>query len=72
LVVRFKKEWAGNACRSCGTSWFWKSTLHTLFLGPWGMISMILAPIFIVMNIASVVGVLRLPSAASSEGSPKA
>lgn len=62
LVMRQSREWAGDACRSCGTSWFWKTTLHNMFLGWWGMISLIVTPIFILMNIASVVKVLGLPS----------
>ncbi len=61
FVVRFRKDWAGDACRGCGVSWFWKATLHTLFLGPWGLISMIATPIFIVLNVVSVSNVLRLP-----------
>jgi hypothetical protein len=63
LVMRQSKEWAGNACRECGMSWFWKTMLHNLFLGWWGMISLIVTPIFILMNLGSMVKVLGLPKA---------
>ena len=65
LVMRQTKEWAGQACRKCGLEWFWKSTLHTFFLGWWGTISLFITPIFIIGNVYSVTKALRLPSAAS-------
>lgn len=60
LVVRQSREWAGNACRDCGKSWFWKASIHTFFLGWWGTISFVLTPIFLIANIYNYVGVLRL------------
>jgi hypothetical protein len=63
LVIRHSREWAGEACRDCGKQWFWKSTVHTFFLGWWGTISFVVTPIFIVLNIVSLVRALRLPTA---------
>ena len=69
LVMRQSKEYAGQACRKCGLEWFWKSTLHTLFLGWWGTISFFVTPIFILGNVYSVTKALRLPSAAAQRKS---
>lgn len=63
LVMRQSKEWVGNACKPCGSKWFWKSTLHNIFLGWWGTISLIVTPFFILGNIASFVKVIGLPKA---------
>lgn len=63
LVMRQTREWAGCACRACGKSLFYKTSLHTLILGWWGTISMILTPIILVMNVWNVIRVLRLPTA---------
>ena len=65
LVARRSKEWVGNACKPCGKRWFWKSTLHTLFLGWWGTISFIVTPFFLLGNIMSVFSVVRLPNVAA-------
>ena len=63
LIMRQSREWAGDACRTCGLRWFWKSTLHTFFLGWWGTISFIVTPFFILGNLHSLVKTLRIPSA---------
>jgi hypothetical protein len=61
--MRQSRECAGAACRTCGLREFWKATLHTFFLGWWGTISFCVTPVFIVLNILSVVRVVRLPTA---------
>jgi hypothetical protein len=65
LVMRQSREWVGNACKPCGKRWFWKTTLHNMFLGWWGTISLVLTPFFIIGNISSLFGVLRLPDVAA-------
>jgi hypothetical protein len=55
LVMRQSKTWAGNSCRDCASKYFWKATLHTMFLGWWGTISLILTPIFIISNIGNFI-----------------
>jgi hypothetical protein len=52
-------------CRSCSAHLFAKMTLHNLVLGWWGMISMVLTPLFIVNNIAYVLASFTLPDGAS-------
>ncbi len=62
LVVRQYREWAGCACAECGKRWFWKTTLHTFFLGWWGTISFVITPFLLVMNLFHGIKVMRLPS----------
>jgi len=51
LFARFEKRIEGNMCGSCLSKKFWPFTLTTLAVGWLGMISLIVAPIYIVMNI---------------------
>ncbi len=60
LVMRFSKSLSGEMCRTCIHDTFWKFTPTTLFLGPWGMISLILAPIFIINNTFIYLGSLGM------------
>lgn len=50
LVMRFSKTAEGNLCKSCIHSTFWQFTLINVTLGWWGLISIILTPIFIANN----------------------
>ena len=52
----------GNLCRPCISECFWRYTLVNLTLGWWGMISMVLTPIFLVNNAIHYIGALRLPA----------
>jgi len=51
LVIRFPKEIKGNLCKRCINQYFWKFTLTTVAVGWCGLISLIVAPIFIINNI---------------------
>jgi hypothetical protein len=63
VVMRFRKEVKGELCKNCIHSYFWKFTLTTLAVGWLGIISMILAPLFIINNIFYYLGSLGLKSA---------
>lgn len=63
LVIRFHRKLAGCLCKSCIHKSFWKMTLITLAVGWLGVISLIVAPIFIILNLANYVLALGLPSA---------
>jgi len=63
LIMRFHKTLRGELCKSCINQHFWKMTLITLFLGPWGVISLIMTPIFIIMNTVQYLSSLSLPAA---------
>jgi hypothetical protein len=60
LVVRFSQELRGNMCGGCIKSSFWETTLITLFLGWWGLISFIMSPIFLVTNVVNFASARRL------------
>jgi hypothetical protein len=51
LVVRFPKTVQGNLCEACIQSVFISTTLTTLVLGWWGLISMIVTPFILVGNV---------------------
>src|SRR5207248_10794189 len=60
LVMRFHKEVKGNLCKSCIHSHFWSMTLINLSVGWLGMISLVLAPVFSIMNLIQYLGALGL------------
>ena len=70
LVLRFRKKLEGNLCKSCVHKTFWKMTLITLAVGWLGVISLIIAPIFIILNIVQYVACLGMPSAPANVGQP--
>ena len=61
LVMRFHKSLKGNLCRQCIDKYFWEYTLYTLFLGWWGMISLIVTPFLLVNNIVRYLFCLGMP-----------
>ena len=63
LVMRFHRKLEGDLCKSCVQKNFWKMTLITLAIGWLGMISLVVAPIFIILNIVQYVRCLGMPSA---------
>lgn len=63
LVIRFHRKLEGDLCKSCIHKNFWKMTLITLTVGWLGVISLIMAPIFIMLNVAHYLLSLGLPSA---------
>jgi hypothetical protein len=68
LVVRFSKEVKGNLCKPCIHANFWKMTLVNLTIGWLGTISIVLAPIFTIINIVqylAALGLERVPAGAS-------
>ena len=48
----------GNLCESCVHKQFWKFEALDVVLGPWGMLSAIVAPIYFVQNIFSYAAAL--------------
>ncbi len=62
LIMRFHKKLQGSLCKSCITQNFWKMTLITLAVGWLGVISLVVAPIFIIANIIQYIRCLGMPS----------
>jgi hypothetical protein len=60
LVMRRHASIKGNLCKNCIHSQFWSKTGTTLAVGWLGMISIVIAPIFIIMNIVHYLGAMGL------------
>ncbi len=56
LVLRFERTIDGNLCRDCIADYFWKYSLITLFLGWWGIISLIVTPFILLSNVGNYIG----------------
>jgi len=61
LYMRFHQRIEGQLCRECISKYFWQYTLVNFTLGWWGMISLVLTPIFIIGNTIHYIASLRLP-----------
>jgi hypothetical protein len=62
LVIRFPKSIEGHLCKTCIHNKFWGMTTITLFLGWWGMISLIVTPFFLLNNIGRYLTCLGMPA----------
>ncbi len=60
LVMRRHRTIKANLCKPCMSKYFRNMTLTTFFLGPWGTISLILAPTFIIMNLVQYFGAIGM------------
>ena len=61
VFMRFRRSIRGNLCKSCIHSRFWTMTSITLAVGWLGLISLIIAPIFIINNLSRYLTVLGMP-----------
>ncbi len=61
LIVRFGKSIQGNLCKSCIHKYYWELTGITFLLGWWGMISIVLTPIFLINNTVRYLMCLGMP-----------
>ena len=59
LVARQTKTLKGNLCKTCVSKSFWDFTLKNLVFGPWGMISIIVTPIYLVTNTVNYVSAMQ-------------
>lgn len=62
LVVRFHQAFKGNLCKRCLHQKFWKMTGVTAAVGWAGMISLVLAPAFVLNNLARYIAGLGMPA----------
>ena len=60
VIMRSSKTVDGELCKDCINQVFWKFTLITLVFGWWGMISLIVTPLFLINNIARFVGTMGM------------
>jgi len=61
LVMRHHRYVKGNLCKRCIHKNFWKATLVNCTVGPWGTISLIVTPIFILGNTIRYLGAIGMP-----------
>lgn len=61
LVLRTSKNVKGDLCKRCINRYFWEFTLVTAIVGWWGMISMVVTPLFLANNIFRFCTTLRMP-----------
>ena len=64
LVLRQTRRLEGNLCKTCVTSQFWDFQAKNLLLGPWGMISLILTPVYLIANTVAYTSAKRQLSGA--------
>ncbi|MEP7119700.1 MAG: hypothetical protein ABJE95_02275 [Byssovorax sp.] len=60
VIMRSSKTVEGELCKTCINQVFWKFTLITLVLGWWGMISLIVTPLFLLNNIGRFLGTIGM------------
>ena len=58
-VLRQTRSIQGNMCKACLGKKFWEFTGLNLLLGPWGVISLIVTPVYLVTNAVSYVSASR-------------
>jgi len=53
LLLRQTRRLQASLCKTCVGQQYWDFQLKNLLLGPWGMISLVLTPIYLVTNTIS-------------------
>jgi hypothetical protein len=51
IVLRLHKAFHGRLCKDCISKYFWEYSLITFFCGWWGIISFILTPFLLMINL---------------------
>lgn len=59
VILRQTRSLQGIMCKSCIGKRFWEYQGKNLLLGPWGIISVIVTPIYLITNTVSYVSALR-------------
>ena len=59
LLARQTRTLSANMCKSCVHKNYWDFQAKNLLLGPWGTISLIVTPIYLVTNTVSYVSALN-------------
>jgi len=58
VVFRRRYTFRGSLCKSCIKKVFWEYEWKNLLFGPWGIISLILTPIFFLWNLFTYLGAM--------------
>ncbi|HTW94833.1 MAG TPA: hypothetical protein VMD30_08575 [Tepidisphaeraceae bacterium] len=70
VVARQTRFIKGYQCKRCIHKNFWKYSLMDLTLGWWGMISVVVTPIYFINNLARYFGALSLPAPDANAAPP--
>ncbi|MBI1375504.1 MAG: hypothetical protein GC159_22555 [Phycisphaera sp.] len=71
LIMRFSKSVEGNLCKRCINETFWSFTGTNLVLGWWGLVSLIVNPIFIINNTVYYLMCIGLEAPPQGAGKPE-
>lgn len=66
VIMRSSRTVEGELCKTCINDVFWKFTLITLVLGWWGMISLIVTPLFLINNVGRFLGTIGMKAPGST------
>lgn len=68
--IRFYRTYRGYFCRRCNHRFFWKSSLITLGIGWFGLVSMFVTPAYLLGNMITCVRTFGLPKVPRDERPP--
>ena len=71
IVMFFHKRIGGLFCRNCVNKYFREYTLTTLFLGWWGIISVMATPVVLLIDIANYFRAWGLPPVPAGATAPQ-
>jgi hypothetical protein len=71
LILRLYNGTTGNLCKRCINSTFWKYTAINLTLGWWGIISLVLTPIFVIINLCYYIPCLMMEAPPPNAAPPQ-
>jgi hypothetical protein len=58
LLARRKYQIHGDLCKACIHRHYWKFTGKNLLLGPWGVVSLFVTPLYLIQNTGKYVSAL--------------
>ena len=71
LVLRVSQRYKGYLCQRCNRKIFWKATLITACFGWWGLISLFVAPVYLLGNLVTYLRTRSLPQVPPDAGPPR-
>ena len=71
LIVRQNNEMEGDFCKECHNKLFIEYFLTCIFLGWWGVISLLITPFYLIFNLWSYIPTLWMQKEFSNENLPK-
>ncbi len=70
LMMRRSQTIKGNLCKPCIDSYFWRFMVVNATLGWWGLVSLIMTPIFLLNNVIQFIGSRSLGEVYTGAGMP--